>query len=89
MEYGNRQRIRDAKRMVGCLNSFIWWDQYIANKTKKRPGRCFVESVMMYGKYGLKIKVRKTSYRQSKRTTYDVVQGNRNREEFAMRKSGE
>jgi hypothetical protein len=23
------QRIREAKRMVGCLNS-IWWDQYIA-----------------------------------------------------------
>jgi hypothetical protein len=45
---GTNQRIRDAKRMVGCLNS-IWWDQYIANKTKKRLGRCLVESVMMYG----------------------------------------
>jgi hypothetical protein len=27
------QRIRDAKRMVGCLNS-IWWDQYIAPPPK-------------------------------------------------------
>jgi hypothetical protein len=25
------QRIRDAKRMVGCLNS-IWWDQYMDKK---------------------------------------------------------
>jgi hypothetical protein len=25
------QRIRDAKQMVGCLNS-IWWDQYITKK---------------------------------------------------------
>jgi hypothetical protein len=41
-------RIRDGKRMVGCLTS-IWWDQYSANKTKKRFGRCLVESVMMYG----------------------------------------
>jgi hypothetical protein len=42
------QRIRDKKRMVGCLNS-IWWDQYIANKTKKRLQRCLVQSVMVYG----------------------------------------
>jgi hypothetical protein len=42
------QRIRGAKRMLGCLNS-IWWDQYIAKKTKKRLGRYLVESVMVYG----------------------------------------
>jgi coenzyme F420-reducing hydrogenase gamma subunit len=42
------QRIRYGKRMVSCLNS-IWWNQYIANKTKKRLERCLVESVMMYG----------------------------------------
>jgi hypothetical protein len=43
------QRISDVKRMVGCLNS-IWWHQYIAKKkTKKRLGRCSVESVMLYG----------------------------------------
>jgi hypothetical protein len=42
------QRIRDGKQMVDCLNS-IWWNQYIANKTKKRLRRCLVESVMVYG----------------------------------------
>jgi hypothetical protein len=34
--------------MVGCLNS-SWWNEYIANKTKKRLGRYLVESIMMYG----------------------------------------
>jgi hypothetical protein len=33
MEYGNK-RIRDAKQMVGHLNS-IWWDQYITKKVRK------------------------------------------------------
>jgi hypothetical protein len=42
------QRIRDGKRMVGCLMS-TWLDQYIANKTKETLGRCLVERVMMYG----------------------------------------
>jgi hypothetical protein len=58
------QRIRDAKQMVGCLNS-IWWDQYIANKTKKGLGRCLVESVMMYvSELWVENKSKKTSYRQ-------------------------
>jgi hypothetical protein len=67
------QRIRDAKRMVGGLNC-IWWDQYIAppppkKKTKKRLGRCLMESVMMYGsELGVGNKSQKTSYRQSKLT---------------------
>jgi hypothetical protein len=68
------QRIRDTKRMVGCLNS-IWWDQYIASKTKKRLGRCLVESVMMYGsQLWEENKRNKKCYRQLKWTTYDVVQ---------------
>jgi hypothetical protein len=58
------QRIRDGKKMVGCLNS-IWWDEYIANKTKKRLGRCLVESVMMYGsELWVENKSKKKSYRQ-------------------------
>jgi hypothetical protein len=40
------QRIRDAKRIVGGVNS-IRWDQYIAIKSKKSLGRCLVEIVMV------------------------------------------
>jgi hypothetical protein len=79
------QRIRDGKLMVSCLNS-IWWDQYIAKETKERLGRCLVESVVTYGSELWVKNKGKKSYRQSKWATYDVVRGNRNRKEFAIRK---
>jgi hypothetical protein len=63
------QRIRDGKRMVGCLN-FIRCSQYIASKTMKMLGRCLVESVMMCcSEFWVENKSQKTSYRQSKWAT--------------------
>jgi hypothetical protein len=75
--------------MVGCLNS-IWWDQYIVKKTKKGLERWLVESVMVYSsELWVDNRSKKKSCRQSKGTTYDVVQENQNWKEFPMRKSGE
>jgi hypothetical protein len=53
-------------------------------------GRYLVESVMMYGsELWVENKSQKKSYRRSKWTTCDVVQGNQNWKEFPVRKSGE
>jgi hypothetical protein len=58
--------------------------------TKKRFGRCLVGSAMMYGsELWVENESQKTSYRQSKWPTHDVVQENENWKEFPMRKSGE
>lgn len=43
-----RQRIQNARRVVGALNS-IWWDKHINIKNKKHIGQTMVESVLCYG----------------------------------------
>jgi hypothetical protein len=90
MEYGNKSKNKRCKANGWLPELYLVGSVHHKKKTKKRLGRCLMGSVMVYGsELWVENKSQKTNYRQSKWTTYDIVQEDQNWKEFPLRKSGE